>query len=285
MSGTPDVAASVCYRHPDRVSYIACQRCGRTICPECQTPGAVGVICPDDMRASRQSAPKTKPVWLTRFTGPGKPVVTYGIIALCVVVFIVQSLPVVGGAVTDALQYAGLYTAPQYGVPVAPWRLVTVIFTHASFLHILLNMLALLVMGSGLEPLLGRARFAALFLIAGLAGSTGVAILAPLDQPVVGASGAVFGLFAAFFIIQRHLGQDGKQVLVLIGINLIFGFIPGTNIAWQAHVGGLVGGALAALIMTRTRARRMLPLQVAGLVVLAVALVALSFWHPLPQLS
>lgn len=277
--------SDTCYRHPDRTSYVSCQRCGRTICGECQTPSAVGVICPDDMRQQRRTAPRTRSPLLARLTGSDKPVVTYAIIALCVLVFVAQSLPVVGGDVTRALQYAGAYTTPQYPLAMEPWRIVTAIFLHAGILHILLNMWALLIMGASLEPLLGRARFTALFLVSGIAGSAGVALLAPLNQPVVGASGAIFGLFAAYFVVLRHLGQNGRQILVLIGINLVFGFLPGFHIAWQAHVGGLVGGALVGLLLVRTRSRRRMPLQAAGIAVLGVLFVALCFWHPFPHLT
>jgi membrane associated rhomboid family serine protease len=283
MSQPVDARASYCYRHPDRVSYVLCQRCGRTICGECQTPGAVGVVCPECMAQQRASAPKTKPAWIPRLTGQGAPVVTYAIIALCAVVFILQSLPVIGGAVTSAIQYAGAYSYPSGTVAsnagFEPWRMLTSVFAHGSIIHILLNMYTLWIFGSIMEPMLGRARFLALFLISGFAGSVGVLLLGSPLQPVVGASGAIFGLFGAFFIIQRRLGGNAMQMLVLIALNIGIGFLPGLNIAWQAHVGGLVGGVLVGLIYVETRKPSRRALQLPLLIVLSVILIVLSLIH------
>ena len=138
--------------------------------------------------------------------------------------------------------------------------------------HVALNMYTLWIFGQLLESLLGRGRFLALYLISGLAGSVGghLAVAAPLTA-VVGASGAIFGLMGAFLVIQRRLGGNMTQLLVLVGINLVIGFIPGTNIAWQAHVGGLVGGALMGLIFVRDAERRQRTLQTVLIVGLARA--------------
>ncbi|MFF2050852.1 rhomboid family intramembrane serine protease [Leifsonia sp. NPDC058194] len=273
MSQPVDARASYCYRHPDRVSYVLCQRCGRTICGECQTPGAVGFVCPECMAQQRATAPKTKPAWIPRLTGQGAPVVTYAIIALCVVVFILQSLPVIGGQVTLAIQYAGVYSDPR---AFEPWRMLTSVFAHASIIHIALNMYTLWIFGSILEPMLGRLRFLALFLISGFAGSLGVLLLGSPLQPVVGASGAIFGMFGAFFIIQRRLGGNATQILVLVALNIAIGFLPGLNIAWQAHVGGLVGGVLVGLIYVETRSASRRALQLPLVIILSVLLIALS---------
>lgn len=273
MSQPVDARASYCYRHPDRVSYVLCQRCGRTICGECQTPGAVGFVCPECMAEQRATAPKTKPAWIPRLTGAGAPVVTYAIIAVCVVVFILQSLPVIGTQVTQAIQYAGVYSDPR---AFEPWRMLTSVFAHASIIHILLNMYTLWIFGSILEPMLGRLRFLGLFLISGFAGSLGVLLLSSPLQPVVGASGAIFGMFGAFFIIQRRLGGNATQILVLVALNIGIGFLPGLNIAWQAHVGGLVGGVLVGLIYVETRTASRRALQLPLVIVLSVLLIALS---------
>lgn len=273
MSQPVDARASYCYRHPDRVSYVLCQRCGRTICGECQTPAAVGFVCPECMAQQRATAPKTKPAWIPRLTGAGAPVVTYAIIAVCVVVFILQSLPVIGGQVSQAIQYAGVYSDPR---AFEPWRMLTSVFAHASIIHILLNMYTLWIFGSILEPMLGRLRFLGLFLISGFAGSVGVLLLGNPLQPVVGASGAIFGMFGAFFIIQRRLGGNATQILVLVALNIGIGFLPGLNIAWQAHVGGLIGGVLVGLIYVETRTASRRALQLPLIIVLSVLLIALS---------
>lgn len=274
MTGMPAATDNYCYRHPDRQSFVLCQRCGRTICPECQTQAAVGVICPDDMKLQRQSAPKTKPAILTRMTGSGSPVVTYSIIAVTLAVFVLQLIPGLG--ITDRLLYAGAYSYPG---GFQPWRLLTSVLVHSPSLifHVLLNMYTLWIFGPILEGLLGRGRFLTLYALGGLAGSVGVLLLSSPLQPVVGASGAIFGLMGAFLVIQRRLGGNSTQLLVLVAINLVIGFLPGTNIAWQAHVGGLIGGALIGLIFVQTRRRDRQGLQLALLGLLAAALVALSF--------
>lgn len=281
MTQPVDARANYCYRHPDRESYVLCQRCGRTICGDCQTPAAVGVICPECMAQQRATHPRTKPAWLTRFTGSGAPVVTYAIIGVCVLVFIVQTLgDLLGLQVTNALRYAGAYSYPAaISGAFEPWRMITSIFAHANILHLLLNMYTLWVFGSALEPLLGRARYLALFLISGFAGSLGVLLIASPVVPVVGASGAIFGLFGAFFIIQRRLGGSATQMLVLLAINLGIGFLPGFNIAWQAHVGGLVGGLLVGLIFVETRQPQRRRWQLPLVVLLCVIFVVLSLIH------
>jgi membrane associated rhomboid family serine protease len=153
--------------------------------------------------------------------------------------------------------------------------MITTIFLHASVLHILFNMYSLFIFGPIMEQLLGRARFLALFFLAGFGGSVAVLLIAP-NVAVLGASGAIFGLFTGFFVIQRRLGGNSNQLLVLIVINLVIGFIPGLGIAWQAHVGGLVVGGAVAWIFTRTRNRTQRVEQFLMLGGVAVALIALT---------
>jgi len=276
MTSLPGTAANYCYRHPGRQSFILCQRCGRTICPECQTQAAVGVICPECMREQRQSAPRTKSAASTRFsrmTAAGQPVVTYSIIAVTLLLFVLQLIPGLG--VTNALLYAGAYSYP---VDFEPWRMLTSVFVHSTgfIFHVLLNMYTLWIFGQILERMLGRGRFLVLYLLSGLAGSLGVLFLADPYVAVVGASGAIFGLMGAFLVIQRKLGGNATQLLILLGINLVIGFLPGVTIAWQAHVGGLVGGAIIGLIFVQTRSRNQRVLQLVLLGGFAAVLVGLS---------
>lgn len=222
------------------------------------------------MKESRLSAPKTKPRILTAMRSTSNnPVVTWSIIALCAVVYVLQL--VTNGVVTNALFYAPVLTETQ------PWRMITALFLHSpvSFLHILFNMYALFIFGPILERGLGRWRFIALYLLSGLGGSIAVLYLAP-ESGVLGASGAIFGLFSAFFVIQRRMGGNTLQMLIVIGLNLAIGFII-PNISWQAHVGGLVVGALVALVFLRTRAlakrneqRLLLGAVLGGLIVLTI---------------
>lgn len=242
MTETPTTSADHCYRHPDRQSYVLCQRCGRTVCPDCQTQAAVGVHCPECVREGRASQPRQRPLLQRMARSTGQPVATYAIIALTALVYVWQLLP--GSQVNEYGVYRPVLTVAE------PWTMLTAVFLHASVLHILFNMYSLFVFGPILENFLGRARFVGLYLISGFGGSVAVLILSPAIG-VVGASGAIFGLMGAFFVIQRRFGGSNAQILIVIGINLLSGFfIPG--VAWQAHVGGLVAGAIAALIFVST---------------------------------
>ncbi|WJL94188.1 rhomboid family intramembrane serine protease [Microbacterium sp. ET2] len=276
-----------CYRHPDRQSFVLCQRCLRTICPECQIQAPVGVICPEclaEQQASRTTAQKkAERRWARRpaavVVGDTRPLATYAIIGITALVYLISLIPGFGGAVTDTLSFWAPTLYPEAFGVFQPWRLLTVSLVHSGFWHIGLNMLALWLIGRSLEPLLGRWRFIALYLISTLGGSVAVTLLS-FGTPVVGASGAVFGLFGALLIIGRHLGAPVTGIAIVLGINLVIGFIPGFNISWQAHVGGLIAGLLVAVILTQTRARSRRPLQIALLIALTVASLALLLVPP-----
>jgi membrane associated rhomboid family serine protease len=268
-------AGNFCYRHPGRQSFVLCQRCGKTVCPDCQVQAAVGVHCLDCARQNRPVRPKPRFVTAFRSTST-QPVVTYSLIGITAFFFILQSVPGIGSTVTQALQYAGAYTQPGIGAPLEPWRMITSVFMHGSVLHLLFNMYALFIFGQGLEHTLGRARYLILYLLSGLGGSVAVDLIASPFQGVVGASGAIFGLMGAYFIIQRHLGGTNVQLLVLAGINLVIGFIAGVGISWQAHLGGLAAGALIGFIFTKTRNVRQKNTQMLLLVATGVGLVALT---------
>ena len=155
--------------------------------------------------------------------------------------------------------------------------MLTSVFVHSTGLifHMLLNMYTLWIFGRMLEGCSG-AGGSSRSTWCGLAGSVGVLWLGDPRTGVVGASGAIFGLMGAFLVIQRRLGGQTTQLFVLLGINLVIGFVPGFNVAWQAHLGGLIGGALVGLIYVETRKRSQQALQVWLLIALTVVLVLLS---------
>jgi membrane associated rhomboid family serine protease len=189
-------------------------------------------------------------------------------LGILVTVYAAQLLS--GGWVTELLLYWPPLTA------IEPWRMVTAVFVHStsSFFHLLFNGFSLYVLGTLVEKLVGSGRFVTLFLLAGFGGSVAVLWLAP-SSAVVGASGAVFGLFGALFVIQRSFGGANVQLLIVLALNLVMGFVvPG--ISWQAHVGGLIVGALVAWIMVATRAASQRTAQKALLVAVAAALIAIS---------
>ncbi|MFJ2551789.1 rhomboid family intramembrane serine protease [Microbacterium sp. NPDC087591] len=276
-----------CYRHPDRQSFVLCQRCLRTICPECQTPAPVGVICPECMKEQRKNRTPAQKRAERRWGGrgsvtavrSGKPVVTYALLAITSFIGLVQLIPGLNDPITQALAFYAPYLYPSLSLfPFEPWRLLTALFVHGGFVHLALNMLALWMLGQSLEPMLGRARYLALYLISGLGGSVMVALIAP-ESPTVGASGAIFGLMAALLIIGRHIGANVTGILVILGINFAFGFFAG-GISWQAHLGGAIVGALVAFILTRTKRREQRTWQIVLLSATAVALLVIVFVVP-----
>ena len=196
------------------------------------------------------------------------PVVTYSLIAACVLIYALQWI-------TDqALTNAWFYFPPLTGSQ--PWRMITSIFLHSPTnpLHLVLNMYSLYVLGPTIETLLGRVRFLVLYLVSGFAGSVAVLLLAP-EAAVLGASGAIFGLMGAYFLITRHLGRGQGQIFIVIALNLAIGFFI-SGIAWQAHIGGLVGGLAVSAVYLATRRPAQRPLQILGVVGIVIALVLLT---------
>ena len=255
---------TTCYRHPDRETGVSCQRCEKYICVSCATPGAVGFLCPDDAKER---------VKIHRPTFAKSPFqaapVTITLIAINVLVYLGQIL--VPGF-TDLLFYANV--GPNYDAG-SILRVFTSGFAHSEsqITHILFNMYSLYVLGTIIEPMIGKLRFTLLYLLSIFAGGIGVLYLAPWGTSVVGASGAIFGLMGAYLVLLRALKLDASQMYVLIGINLVIGFLPG--IAWQAHVGGLIAGGAIALIFASTRRRDKQSQQTALIVAVVVFLSAL----------
>lgn len=300
--------SDVCYRHPGRQSFTLCQRCGRTICAECQIESPVGVLCRDCVKQT-SGGPKgvarvgrSARVAGRRFAALDYPV-TMSIIAINVVVFALQLLSNYFGSngVTGALWYVPTYsladgvhqvapgTLPGYpegallSAEFQPWRMLTVMFTHSvGFLpHILFNMLALYMFGRNLEHIIGKWRFLALYVFAGIGGSLGVMLWGYADTstiftPTVGASGAIFGVMAATVVAFRSMNANVTSLIVLLGINFGIGFMPGANISWQAHLGGMIVGALTMWIVVQTRGPRLKTRQIVWMSVVAAVLIALS---------
>ena len=249
----------VCPRHPDRESYVRCQRCMRPTCPQCQRPAAVGIQCVDCVAEGAKTVRQGRTVFGGQPTD-GRPLATMTLIGICLAVFGLQ-LTVPG--FQDRIAFV-----PAYGQS-EPWRFLTSAFAHGGITHIAFNMYALWVMGTYLEPMLGRARYVAIYLLSALGGSVMYLLLStpPTAAEVatgdygmwwtgaVGASGAVFGLFGVFLVLQRRLGRSAAGMYVIIGINAVIGFVI-PNIAWQAHLGGFLTGAAAAAAIAYTRRQR-----------------------------
>lgn len=271
--GTPQTAPT-CYRHPDRATYIRCTRCNRPICPECMHDAAVGHQCDECVREGAKTVRQPKTTFGGREYG-AKPVITYALIAINVAMFMVEA--VLPGLKSQLVLFAPAVADGDL------YRLVTSAFMHYGVAHLLFNMYALWVIGPALEKWLGGLRFTALYALSALGGSVLVYLLSPLNAATAGASGAVFGLFGATFVVGKRLNLDTRWVIGLIAINLAFTFVipllGGQQISWQGHIGGLVtGAAITAAYAYAPRAQRTL-IQVSATVGLIVLFAALIWWR------
>jgi membrane associated rhomboid family serine protease len=267
MSDATGISGDTCYRHPDRQSFVLCQRCGRTICPACQTQAAVGVHCPECVQEARQSAPRAKPRLVTAFSSSSdKPVATYALMGASVLGFLATL--VLGNAIYALAYFPG-------SILVAPWTLVTANFAVTSFFGLLFNLLAIFLIGRTLESLLGRGRYIALFLLSGLGAVVATQLLGGY---VAGSSPAIFGLLIAIFFIGRSQGANNWGILVLVGAYLVYSMVIGGS-GWVGYIGGIGIGALTTVILLRTRRAAAATQQKQLLIGLAVALVVVGAVH------
>ena len=235
------------------------------------TTTPVGMRCPE---CSRQRTQVRNP---TGAAGRSDAPVTYGLIGLCVIAFVVEFL---GGS--GALSGGGGSVAGDgglFGPAVAegePYRIVTSAFLHAGLLHLAFNMFALYILGTLLEPAIGSARFAGIYFASILGGAFGALLLTP-NELTVGASGGVFGLMAAAFLIARNRGLDhlASQIGIFVVFNLVITFsVP--NISIGGHLGGLIAGGLVALLygaVERRRPSSATAIEVAGVLAICAAAV------------
>jgi membrane associated rhomboid family serine protease len=245
------------------------------------TPAAVGIRCPDHAGSRR---PVNPPRIVSRTSrGATQALVTKSLIAINVGIYLVTvtqgaGYNAPGGELFDKMFLFGPYVAQGDW-----WRLITAAFLHASIVHLGFNMLALWWFGAPVEEYLGRARFIGLYLVSGLAGSAGALVLTP-HSVTVGASGAIFGILGAMLILEwQTTGRLGGNALTLIVINLALSFAF-ANISIGGHIGGLIGGLLATLAFSRwgrghAAYGRLGLAGVAGLVLVAAASIAISYWQ------
>lgn len=258
---------TTCYRHPSRETGVACSNCGRPICPDCMTPTQVGMRCPE---CAKQT---TRAKRLRRTSVATVPRVTYTLIVINIIAFLGEQgqFTFTGTEIHGTLINEGVLNRETIHIGHQYWRLVTSAFLHENFIHIGFNMYLLYVLGRLLEPAIGSARFAAIYFTALLAGSFGVLLATPF--PSLGASGAIFGLMggAVVELRARRISVWESGIGGLIVLNLIISFTF-ANISVGAHIGGLIGGTLAALAIRAADDRRMPALGFVG----CVALCAIS---------
>ncbi|MBT2454383.1 rhomboid family intramembrane serine protease [Streptomyces sp. ISL-86] len=242
-----------CYRHPDRDTGIRCTRCERPICPECMISASVGFQCPECVREG--SGTGHRPAANAPRTVVGGTVAADPHLVTKILIGINAAVFLLGFAVPPLVvqmellgRYAEYLGAPVEGISTGQYyRLLTSVFLHVELWHIAGNMIGLWVIGGPLEAALGRARYLAVYLLSGLGGSALVYLLTPPNTPTLGASGAVFGLLGATVVLVRRLRYEMRPVVTMVVLMLVLTFVPfggGLSVSWQAHVGGLVTGAL-----------------------------------------
>jgi membrane associated rhomboid family serine protease len=269
-----EASADHCYRHPQRTSWVLCERCGRTVCPECQILTPNGVRCPDciaetggTVQWERVGAPSPQPRRAPRGRGgagarggggrprgrvsavladllnPGstRPVLTWGAIAVVAVLWLV-------GFATANLPFAALAAWPSVSLQV--WRYLTSWAAYPaaldlSMLSLVLNAVFFLLIAPGVERSLARRRFAIVFLTASALGSVAMVLAGGFGY---GLSGALFGLFGAYLIVMWNIPPARTQALVIIAINVLINLVMGGG-TLPAIVGGLVGGAGATFLL------------------------------------
>lgn len=277
-ANVPD-ASPTCYRHPDRETWIRCQRCERPICPDCMNSASVGFQCPHCVKeGNRGSRQGRTPYGGQRVADPR--LTSFVLIGLNVLVWLaiqttggsrsrlVDALALLPDSVTVRLQDGTLLDLRGVDDG-AWWQIVTSTFTHVEPLHLGFNMLALYFLGPMLENVLGRTRFLALYLVSGVAGSAAVMLLSEPNGQTLGASGSIFGLMGALAVVALKVRGQVQSILMWIGLNLAITFTIG-GISWQGHIGGLVGGSLLGAAMAYAPREHRAPIQwtAVGLVLL-----------------
>lgn len=270
MSDLPYDRENFCYRHPDRQSFVLCQRCGKTICSSCQTQASVGVHCPDCIKQARQNAPKQRPAAVRAArawrSGTDRPLATYAVLALMVVGFALGLIP----QVLASLAYFPSATLLQ------PWTMLTFPFVHVSPLSLLLDGLVMFLIGRQVEQMIGRNGFVTLFLLSAFAGAVTLLVFVP-GGALIGAGPVVWGMFGAIIVFSRSQGGNVTGLLIMLGLFLVLGFVLGS--AWQANVGGLLAGVALTVVNLRfgaIRQQRQRTLAIAGIAGALVLIAAVT---------
>ncbi|MGX1311531.1 membrane associated rhomboid family serine protease [Streptomyces calvus] len=285
---------TTCYRHPQVECHVRCTRCERYICPDCMREAAVGHQCPECVREGARSVRQARTVVGGRVSAV--PVVTYVLIVVNLLVYvaelvrpeIVDRFAMVGAGLTGpdgghylwADPYPAGYT-PEGLVGGEWYRLLTGAFLHLpptegtfGVFHVVMNMVALWNLGRLVEPMLGRVHFLVLYLLSALGGSVLVLLIAPRDA-VVGASGAIFGVGAAYYVLARRVGLHMGQVNRFMTGLLLWLVLSALVTSWEGHLGGLLaGGAVSLAFAYAPRDGRRAVVQVGACLLLVAVLTA-----------
>jgi membrane associated rhomboid family serine protease len=284
MASSEQTQTQVCYRHPRAETAVSCSNCGRPICTDCMVFSAVGIKCPEcagQTTGAKKAATRMQSAARVRTDF----VVTKALVAINVLVYFLQATNGGTFAKPEGEVFQRGYLRVYEVADGEWWRLVTNAFLHGSPIHLLFNMVMLWWFGRLLEGLLGTGRYLAIYFISVLAGSAGALLLAP-TAATIGASGAVFGVLGAGLVLERHnINVFGGSALLIVFFNLSFTlFVHPSYISIGGHVGGLIGGGLAVLVLSRFGRGhavygRFDLAAAAGLVAIAVASVALCYFQ------
>jgi membrane associated rhomboid family serine protease len=274
-------AVPTCFRHPGRETYVSCVRCGRPACPDCLRSAAVGQQCVECVRAGHQGTSRASGVFGGNVARTA--VVTWALVGINVVLYLIEwARP----GIADNVAMLGLGSPtgrpPLSGVAAGQWyRLITSAFFPPAGLNslgpfdVIFNMWALVLVGPALERTLGHGRYLTVYLVSAVGGSVAYYYLAPSNQLALGASGAIFGLLGAWFVVARRLRLDSRWLVTVVVLNLAFDLLLRSQIAWQAHVGGLLtGGILTAAFAYAPRRQRGVLQAGAAVVLLGVLAIA-----------
>ncbi|WP_406215205.1 rhomboid family intramembrane serine protease [Streptomyces canus] len=300
----PESAVTTCYRHPAVESHVRCTRCERYICPDCMREAAVGHQCPECVREGARSVRQARTAFGGRITAV--PLVTYVLIGLNVLAYvgelvrpaIVDRFEMLGAGLVgpDGGHYVWQDTYPSdfraEGVVDGEWyRLLTSAFLHLpptegtfGILHIVMNMVSLWNIGRVVEAQLGRLRYVVLYLLSALGGSVLVLLVAPGD-PTLGASGAIFGLGAAYYVMARRLGADMAVVNRFMAGLLLWLLISAGLTSWQGHLGGLLAGAVVTLAYAYAPRDSRRALVQAGACAVLLVVLLVSAWVKVAELT
>lgn len=266
----------VCYRHPDRPTYLSCSECGRPICPDCSHDAPVGQKCPECVRtAGKQRVVNARTITQgpTFQTSP----VVFSLIGINAIIFLVGMLSrdVGDQFLRDFAAWGPAIAAGEW------WRGLTAAFLHATTLHILFNMYFLYIFGPRLEQQVGSVAFSGIYLASAAGGSLATYQFGPLSTLSVGASGALFGLFGAWlYAAYRQRGSAAgaamfNQLGAILLINMALPFLI-RNIDWRAHLGGLATGIVVAFLWEQIAAGRQNARSLRAIVAFAILVLLLA---------
>jgi membrane associated rhomboid family serine protease len=284
QAGTP-----TCFRHPGRETYVSCVRCGRPACPDCLRSAAVGQQCVDCVREGNRGVRRAGAVFGGRATA--NAVVTWALVGINIALYIVElARPGIANYWAMLGQARILPGGPIAGVAQGQWyRLITAEFLPppggGGTLDIAFNMWALILIGPALERMLGRLRYLTVYLVSAVGGSVMFYLIAQPNVEALGASGAVFGLFGAWFVVARRLHLDSRWIVTIVVLNLVLDFVV-PNIAWQAHVGGILAGGLLTAAFAyapqhRPQARTLIQVAATAAIIVLLAAAVLARNHQL----